>query len=218
MRGGNMGILQIATVGEDTEPVVVGVREYPVRRLALIHEADTRKHAVELQSILEPLQIDITLHEMDDRPLLNLLKTVHGIVEDEGDRYEDVYINVSSGSRLLSCAALSAAFVNGIKAFGVQDDRPMAMPVLKFSYEEVVSDTKFTILEALQEAGGSVDSLNDLGEVSDVEKSLLSYHIRGGRDGKGLEELGLVSVDRGRQGRLLIELSPMGEMLLAGCR
>lgn len=214
----SMGILQVATVGEDIEPVVVGVREYPVRRLALIHEKATLDSARELQSVLEPLKIDISPHEIGDDVLLDLLETVHDIVADEGSRYDDVYINVSSGRRIVSCAALSAAFVNGIKAFGIQGDRPRTMPVLKFSYKEVVSDTKFGILEALDGAGGSVDSLGDLTVAADIEKSLLSYHIRGGNDTKGLEELGLVDVDRGRQGRLLIELTPMGEMLLAGTR
>lgn len=213
-----MGILQIATVGEDIEPVVVGVREYPVRRLALLHEPDTLDAAQELQSVLEPLKIDLTLHEIGDDVLLDLLETVHDIVEEEGPRFDDVYINVSSGRRIMSCAALSSAFVNGVKAFGIQDDRPRIMPVLKFSYEEVVSDTKFGILEALASSGGTVGSLNELTEAADVEKSLLSYHIRGGNDAKGLEELGLVEVDRGTQGRLLIELTPMGEMLLAGTR
>jgi DNA-binding transcriptional ArsR family regulator len=214
----SLGILQIATVGEDIDPVVVGVREYPVRRLALLHEEETLDSAQELQSVLQPLKIDISLHEIGDDVLLDLLEKVHDIVDEEGPHYDDVYINVSSGRRIVSCAALSAAFVNGIKAFGIQDDRPRTMPVLKFSYEEVVSDTKFGILEALDGVGGSVESLGELTEEADVEKSLLSYHIRGGSDAKGLEELGLVEVDRGTQGRLLIELTPMGEMLLAGTR
>ncbi|MFQ6012353.1 MAG: hypothetical protein ACE5LS_01740, partial [Thermoplasmata archaeon] len=55
-----------------------------------------------------------------------------------------------------------------------------------------------------------------LSEASGVEKSLLSYHLRGGRESKGLEELGLVEIDRGTQGRLLIRLSEMGRLLLIG--
>lgn len=211
-----MGILQIATVGPETDPVMVGVREYPVSKLILIHRDDDRDRVRELEDQLGPLKLDIETRALDGDVLLGVLRTVTEIVAEEQDHHEDVYINVTSGDQLMSCAALSAAFVNGIKAFGVRDGQPVQMPVLKFSYQELVSESKFEILEALQAAGGSVESLNDLAETSGLEKSLLSYHIRGGRDSKGLEELGLVDVDRGVQGRLEINLSSMGELLLAG--
>ncbi|MBI4415765.1 MAG: hypothetical protein HY557_02125 [Euryarchaeota archaeon] len=131
-------------------------------------------------------------------------------------RYDDVLINVSSGRKLMTCGAISAAFVNGIKAYYVEGDRAHMLPVLKFSYAEIVSESKIAILKALDRLGGSVDSLNNLSEASGIEKSLLSYHIRGGRDSKGLEELGLVGIDRARQGRLVISLTQMGRLLLIG--
>ncbi|MFQ6089759.1 MAG: hypothetical protein ACE5K0_12790 [Candidatus Methanofastidiosia archaeon] len=94
------------------------------------------------------------------------------------------------------------------------DDTPIPPPVMKFSYSEVVSDAKLAILNALKGLGGVVDSLNELSEKSQVEKSLLSYHIRGGRDSKGLEDLGLVEVDRTQRGKLNIKLTTMGKLIL----
>ena len=92
----------------------------------------------------------------------------------------------------------------------------MMLPVLKFSYSEVISPSKINVLQSLADLGGEADSLSALSEASGVEKSLLSYHLRGGREAKGLEELGLVEIDRGTQGRLLIQLSEMGRVLLIG--
>lgn len=211
-----MGILQIATVGEDPEPIMVGVREYPVSKLILIHTTETSDHVRDLRADLQPLKLDIETREVEGDLLLGVLKTITEIAAEEPMKYDDVYINVASSDGLMSCAALSGAFVNGIKAFGVRDGSPLQMPVLKFSYQELVSESKFKILKALEDAGGSVDSLNDLSKLSGLEKSLLSYHIRGGRESKGLEDLGLVEIDRGVQGRLEINLTPMGKLLLSG--
>ena len=61
-----------------------------------------------------------------------------------------------------------------------------------------------------------MDSLNGLAQLSKVDKSLLSYHIRGGRDSKGLEELGLVSVDRQTQGKLKIGITELGKLMMVG--
>jgi hypothetical protein len=49
-----------------------------------------------------------------------------------------------------------------------------------------------------------------------VEKSLLSYHIRGGREPKGLEELGLVRVERRECGKVSIHLTELGRLVLVG--
>lgn len=209
-------ILQIATVGDDVDPILVGIREFPVSKLILVFNDPYRQQAETLHRQLIPLKLNVEMRPVKGDVLLGVLKVVSGIVTDEAGKYDDLYINVGSSDRMMGCAALSAAFVNGVKAFGVEAERPMMFPVLKFSYQELVSDSKMKVLEALRDAGGSVESLNELGERSGVEKSLLSYHIRGGRESKGLEELGLVEVDRATQGRLIIKVTPMGRILLLG--
>jgi hypothetical protein len=44
--------------------------------------------------------------------------------------------------KLIGCAALSAAFKNGINAFGMDEtgSLPLLMPVLKLSYSEIISE------------------------------------------------------------------------------
>lgn len=211
-----MGILQIAPIGPNYDPIMVGVREFPVSKLILITEPAYEPNAREVQRLLSPLKVDIDVRTLEGDPILNMLRLVTGIVADEGMKYSDTYINVASGTPMMSCAALSAAFVNGVKAFGVSDNKTFPLPVLKFSYQELISESKLSLLRALAKSDGVADSLQELSERSGVEKSLLSYHIRGGREGKGLEELGLVEIDRGVQGRLHIRLTPMGHMLLYG--
>jgi DNA-binding MarR family transcriptional regulator len=211
-----MGVLMIAPVGPDLNPIMVGVREFPVGKLILVCDRAGQAKAKEAERLLAPLKIDLAMRIVEGDPILGMLRLVTGIVNEEGLKFEDTYINVASGGPMLSCAALSAAFVNGVKAFGVMENRTFPLPVLKFSYQELISESKLAVLRALAKADGGVESLQDLSDRSGVEKSLLSYHIRGGKEGKGLEQLGLVEIDRGTQGRLGIRLTPMGQMLLYG--
>jgi hypothetical protein len=215
--GQRLRVLQIATVGDEEDEIFVGVREYPVSKIILIHEPEERMRAAEILHKLSVLKVDGERKEIRN-PAKDMYEVIAEILEKERRRYDDVLINVSSGRKLLTCSAISAAFVNGLKAFHVEGEETMMLPVLKFSYSEIVSDSKLNILAAIDKIGGEVASLNELSERSGIEKSLLSYHIRGGRDSKGLEELGLVEIDRATQGRLIIRLTPMGRLLLIGRR
>ncbi|MBW3582664.1 MAG: hypothetical protein KY455_06150 [Euryarchaeota archaeon] len=210
-------LLHIATVGAEAEPILIQVRDYPVSKMVLLTNEENEKVAEGLRRSIAPLSIDVEVHILDDDDILMAtLRTVGKIVAEEGMKYDDIIINVSSGEKMLTCSALSAAFVNGVRAIGIKGGMPFSLPVLKFSYTELVSEPKVKILEALDQVGGAVESLNQLAELAGVEKSLLSYHVRGSRDSKGLEPLGLVEVDRAQQGRLVIKITEMGKLMLIG--
>jgi DNA-binding transcriptional ArsR family regulator len=88
------------------------------------------------------------------------------------------------------------------------------MPVLKLSYSEIISEPKMNILKAMERVGGAVDSLEKLEEASGYGKPLLSYHVMGGKEARGLAELGLVEVEKGDRGRLLTTLTTLGKLLV----
>ncbi len=211
-----MRVLQIATVGDDIEPVLTGIREMPVSRLILLTLDQDAEPVKDLRTRLAGLNLPVDVHEIHGDILLGVMRLVSDIVREESLAFDDLYLNVSSGSKMLTCAGISAAFVNGIKAIGTNDRGIFHLPVLKFSYSELISEAKFRILRALQEMGGEAESLDALKTPLKVDKSLLSYHIRGGRESKGLEGLGLVSVDRSQYGKLRIRLTELGRVILSG--
>ncbi len=211
-----MRVLHIATVGEDITPILVGIRELPVSKLVLLYTDDALPLVRDLEQRLSALLIPVDAYPIKGDPVVRVMERVAEIVKEEGLHYDDIIFNVSSGSKMLSCAGLSAAFVNGIKAIGATKEGIFHLPVLKFSYSELISEPKLKILRALKDLGGSVESLAVLEGKAGVEKSLLSYHIRGGRESKGLEDLGLVKVDRGEYGKLSIKLTELGSMVLVG--
>ena len=209
-------VLQIACADADPNPVVQGVKAFPVAKLILLYEERSNHASQEILERLLPLKVEVDRRVIQEPPLTGVLAAMSHIVKEEALDYDDVIVNVSSSDKMLYCSLLSGAFVNGLHAIAIQDGEPQQLPVLKFAYSEMISESKMAILRALERAGGAVDSLNTLSEMSAVEKSLLSYHIRGGRDAKGLEELKLVSIERAKQGRLMVQLTEMGRLILIG--
>ncbi len=209
-------VLQIAGASSDPSVVLAGVKAFPVTKLILLYEERDAKAAADVVAALAPHQCEVERRLIQGPPLTQVLTVMAAVAREDALHFDDVLVNVTAADKMLSCSLMSAAFVHGLRAFAVQAGEPIQLPVLKFAYRDMISGSKMNILRALERAGGGVDSLNDLSEMSGVEKSLLSYHIRGGRDAKGLEELSLVSIERAKQGRLMVSLTEMGRLILLG--
>jgi DNA-binding MarR family transcriptional regulator len=208
--------LQIAILGGSDDAVLVGLRNFSVHKLILISSPEYLSQAESLSGKLkDTLKLAVEIVQVKDASIPSMLDAVGQLVRNESQNFEDFIINVGSADKHLICAGVTAAFVLGIKAFDVTGDQPAVLPVMKFSYTQVVTEPKLEILRAIEQSGGDVESLEKLSAMSNYGKPLLSYHIRGSKDGQGLEELGLVEVERGKRGRLRVRLTPLGRTLLA---
>jgi len=208
--------LQIAILGGSDEAIFVGLRNFPAHKLILIVCAEAKDQADRLAvNLLETLKLAVDIVQVKDESVQTMLDTVGLIVSRDTDGFQDFLINVGSASKHLTCAGVTAAFVHGIRAFDVVGERVEILPVMKFSYTQAVTDPKLAILRAIEQSGGDVESLEKLSEVAKYGKPLLSYHIRGSPDSKGLEELGLVEVERGKRGRLRVRLTALGRTILS---
>ena len=214
-----MKTLQIATFGSDgQEGIASGIRNFPVHKLALICFDSDKQRANEFSiKIRNLLGLPITINLVTKENVIrDTLERVTEILNFHGKEFQQVLMNVSSGDKLIGCAALSAAFINGIKAFGMDEtgNIPLLMPVLKLSYSEIISDAKIKILKAIDNAGGSIDSLDKLEQISGYGKPLLSYHVQGAKDSKGLADLGLLEVEKGDRGKISAKLKTLGKLLV----
>lgn len=155
--------LQIATFGSDREGILSGIRNFPIHKLVLLHYGEDKNDAEEFtRNLRSTLGISISLREIKKPDIIrSAMEHVAEIITKESSQFEQVLINVSAGDKMIGCAALSCAFVNGIKAFGTDEEgKPMLLPILKLSYNEIISDAKIKILQALDKAGGTVESLD----------------------------------------------------------
>ncbi len=215
-----MKTLQIATLGtEGQDAIAFGIKNFPIHKLILICFHEDKNKAEEfsrrIKSILG-LPITITLVAKEN-VIRDTMDRINEILQLHGNEFEDILMNVSCGDKLLGCAALSTAFIHGVKAFGMDytHTMPLMMPVLKLSYNEIISDAKKKILMAIDNAGGTVDSLDQLEKISGFGKPLLSYHVQGSKDAKGLVELGLVDIEKGERNKISTKITTLGKLLIS---
>ncbi|MFQ5870677.1 MAG: DUF6293 family protein [Candidatus Geothermarchaeales archaeon] len=207
--------LQIATLGSDPETVLVGIRNFPIHKLALVCTKEDEKVAYRTKIDIErTLDIPVDIHIVQGMLMESILDTTMDILEKDGRDYEDIIVNVAGGEKILTCSMISAAFIHGLRAFHVMAGETVMLPVLKLSYSQMVSRPKLNILRALDEAGGRVGDLKELSEVSGYPKPLLSYHLRGTDGSRGLENLGLVEIERGKRSRAIVKLTTLGKLLI----
>ncbi|MEJ7642456.1 MAG: hypothetical protein WKF36_09725 [Candidatus Nitrosocosmicus sp.] len=210
--------LQIATFGpDDYEAIVSGIKSFPVHKLAIIcYDYDKSKAEDFAKKIKSVLGLPINLYLVNEENVVrDTLERVNEILM-HSKEFHQVLVNVSSGDKLLGCAALSSSFVNGVKAFGMDRTKtyPILMPVLKLSYSEIVSDAKIKILKAIEGAGGALESLEQLEQASGFCKPFWSYHIQGAKDSKGLASLGLLDVERRERGKISVSITTLGKLLI----
>jgi hypothetical protein len=208
--------LQIAVLGGSEDSVLVGLRNFPAHKLTLVSLNETMDQANQLSGKLKDmLKLDVEVMQIKDSTIPTMLEAVGQIVGKETENFKDFLINVGSASKHLTCAGVTAAFVHGIKAFDVMGDQPIVLPVMKFSYTQAITPPKMEILRAIEKSGGDVESLEKLSTLSNYGKPLLSYHINGSEEGRGLKDFGLVEVERGKRGRLKVKLTDLGRVLLS---
>ena len=207
---------QIAILGGSEDAVFVGLRNFPAHKLTLIGGTENVAQSQALSSKLaETLKLAVAIVEIPDSSIQTMLDTIGQLLRNETESFQEFLINVGSASKSLACAGVTAAFLYGIKAFDVTGDQPEMIPVMRFGYAQAVTAPKIEILWAIERSGGSVESLEALSSVVNCGKPLLSYHIRGSEDSKGLEGLGLVETERGKRGRLRVKLTTLGKTLLS---
>lgn len=205
----------VAPVGEYIDNIFIGLREFPTDKIFLLTPQGKEKIAEKAVGDLEKFKIPVTVLNLHDNIYEDIIRRVSQIRHAEGQDGDNILINVSTGDRNTQCAATSAAFVNGVKAFHVDGNRAMMLPILKFSYYKLLSDKKMAILKVIAEDKDCCSSLENLSQKTGMSLPLISYHINGSRKSEGLEKMGLVDLGE-NSGRISVKLSVLGKLMLEG--
>lgn len=209
--------MQIATIGEDSGGVLSGVRNAPANKLVLICYEREKEAARRLSmSITDTLKTEVEVYDTirPEHCYKDIMQVFSQILEKNKPNFDDFLLNVSSGDKMICIAAAVTSFILGFKAFFCKGDQCVMLPPMKLSYTEMVSEVKLNILRALDKVGGEVDSLDELSKLTDYGKPLLSYHIHGSEDARGLIDLGLAEATRHSRGKTKVTLTTLGKMLL----
>lgn len=195
--------------------MLAAVRELGAEKVILIGDDED---ADALGNVLEPLGVETERRLIEGPMLVGTVQLMQRIVKENEGREEDIVVNLGAADRYQACAFLSAAFVAGVRTIDRPEEEIRFLPVLRFSYDEIVGEDKLSILEALSLLDDQQGTLHELADKAQLPSSQVSYQVRGGQDTKGLEPLGLVEVDSESTDDVLIRLTPMGELLSRGMR
>jgi CRISPR locus-related DNA-binding protein len=228
------GTTQIVLVGWDYERVLAGIRSFPLDKLILLptpkEEREVRirgngrtslDYAGRIErAVSQVMRVKVELYPIPAHNFGEAFKTVASLIEKEQNEGSEVIVNVSSGTKIMSAAAISAAFMHGVKtcytiperevyeAQGVKET--IVLPTLVgFKPLQRLSDSAKQILNTLKSMGGRTETMKHLADKlgwSRDETGKLSYHL------SRLEGYGLIKTERvGRE--LTIELSETGLIL-----
>jgi predicted transcriptional regulator len=176
----------------------------------LISPKENAEDAAKLQDELKRFKVPVEIIPLKGDIMEEMFEILADIKRIEGE--DNVLVNVATGDRMSTCAALSASYVNGLRAFAVMNNEPMLLPMLRFTYSNILSDRKVLLLRILSEGPRS---FAELAHQAKVSPPLLSYHLNGDKDSSGLIQLGLVE-DTDEKGRRLVHLSSMGKLFVRG--
>jgi len=204
----------VATVGEDNEGIYHAVKEFPVKKYYIISNDKNHASALDIKKELVRFNIDVPVVAVNEPLLPEMIKAFSKIKQTEDPT--SILANLSCGTKVATCAALTASFINGLKAFYIVDGRVMFFPIMKLSYYNLLSERKRKILAFLREVPDCCSSMDDLSKKMNMSLPLISYHINGTPEARGLVEEGLIELTSGQHGRNQIRLTEMGKLIIEG--
>ena len=204
----------VAPLGEDLEPIYATVREFPTEKIYLLSTGKHREKLDELRAVADKLKIDVQVIDVKGGLLEGMFKTFAKVKS--AVNQDSLLVNVSSGDNLENCAALSASYVNGLKAMALMDGKLIMLPVLKFSYYRLLPERKLAILKFLKAQPDCCSSLEDLAERTKMSLPLVSYHVNGNAKAEGLITMGLVETHIGPRGKTQVMLTELGRLIAEG--
>lgn len=202
----------IAPMGEEMDTLFPVLRTFPTEKIVLIASDDTLKDASKFKEKLEVFRIPVEIVNVEEFTIDEIFKIIKKVANSEKDK--EVLINVASGDKVTSCFTLCAAYVYGMKAVAVMGENVVLLPIMKFSYEKTISDSKLKILRSLCRGKGT-SSFGDLESEISMSPPLLSYHLNGTAQSDGLKQMGLVETQEAGK-KVTLELTSLGRMLMSG--
>lgn len=206
-----MGYTVIAPEGDNMTALFAGMKHFPTERVILLTTPKGVKSAKKIEKKLEEFTVKVTIREIDGHPLEEVFKAFAEICSTYDN--DTLLVNVATGDHGMTCAALSAAYANGLKAIDVMGDQIILLPIMKLSYYKEISDNKLELLKSLSTE--KYISLQELSKKMKMSVSLLSYHLNGNYKHKGLKDHRLVDL-KSENKNLYVKLSSAGNLLLKG--
>jgi hypothetical protein len=187
---------------------------YPCQKVVLLYTFRDIDRYHELRHAGKLLGIEIEGHEYEED-----YSKLGGAIDTamKGD-WKLVVINLEGVGSTIMVAMLTmlSAIRDKCLLVGKDGGELKQLPMVSFKMEEFISESKFKLIEAIHKNPGC--NLAGLSEATGMDKSLISYHINGGKEKRGLRDLGVVATKKGHKGSVILSLTDWGDLLLNSYR
>ncbi|MGZ4883315.1 MAG: HFX_2341 family transcriptional regulator domain-containing protein, partial [Halobacteriota archaeon] len=106
--------VMIATVGFESEPLIIGIQTFNIKRMILIREANPPSEVKKVENLMASTfgsVIDIITKEVPNwYDILGLVDLVTYLIKSEHDNGYTVYVNITGGRKTASIGALLGVY------------------------------------------------------------------------------------------------------------
>lgn len=205
----------IATLGREAGHVFSAFKIYRIDKLVLLTSKEFVSKAREVSEKAEPFRVKTIIEIIDPFSTSAYPDIINKIIEytKMETSPDQVYVNITGGTNLMSSAALTAAQFTGTNAYyvmrGADKDEVLEVPILKISLKDALSEKQKSVFKVLYQeikTKGDIRNINAFSKEYDLYKQKMNFYL------KQFEKLGIVEVDRkGRENT--IRLTQTGELL-----
>jgi len=210
-----MSNVQVAIIGEDSDAKEIlfkGFKMFSPDIVVLIVKEKYIRKGEKIEKSLKELDINSKIFKVGNSLVLEEVFTK--IKEIQNIYSKDILVINVDTDYMTSCLALSSAFVNGIAAIGILNEKIITYPIMKFSYYNAINEKKFEILKMIYKHE-KIDSMEKLSRFTKMSLPLIAYHLKGNRDSEGLVEMKLVEANK-HEGHVVLSLTELGKLIVQG--
>jgi CRISPR locus-related DNA-binding protein len=176
--------VMIATVGFESEPLIIGIQTFNIKRMILIRETAPPPEVKKVENLMTSTfgnVIDIDIKEVDNwYDILSLVDLVTYLIKSEHDKNNQIFVNITGGRKTASIGALLGVFknVNKVKeVFYVTEEEHGILPLPKISW--TLQRTKYNLLKLISEGMSDIEALKEELEIS---RTMTYTHLRDLKD------------------------------------
>jgi len=195
----------ISFVGSNGNSLYHAIKEFSVDKIVLIFSDKKRKTLNSIKNELKRFKIPVETIKLKNETWEEAFKIVSNFSKKE----ENIILDCTYSSSL-QAAAISAAFVNGIKAYVIANGKMKFLPTINIKYDEIISKQKIRILKEILKSSEITEE--ELSKKIGMSLPLISYHLNGTSKTKGLKTMGLVKSTI-KSGRVFLEVTEIGKIL-----
>ena len=193
--------IHITPMGRNTGHIYTAMKEFRIDRLVLITGKEFLNTARDMESHLSPFDIITVITTINPFQSDSYSKIVDHIISEYLHHQKDnIFVNITGGTNLMSSAALTAAQFIGASAYYVvkngEGSSIINVPIIKISLKDTLTSKQQLIFQNIQDEikkAGKIENISAFAEKYGSYKQKVVFHLA------SLENMNIIKIDRSKR-------------------